>query len=175
MADDTDQTTPDTDTQETDEPAATTAGTGAETTTDAEPHGDATDWKAQARKWEKLAKANKDKAEEADGLREKAAKADELQQRLDELNAANEWKDTVERVSKDTGTPEDVLCLLKADTADTLTEAAKTLASYVAKTLDSYAKASGRGMGDQSREPSKPRPSTEAEIMSQVNRNATGA
>lgn len=174
MADDTDQTTQDTGTQETEEPAATT-GTGAETTTNTEPHGDATDWKAQARKWEKLAKANRDKADEADGLREKAAKADELQKQLDELNAANEWKDTVERVSKDTGTPEDVLRLFKADTADTLTEAAKTLASYVAKTLDSYAKASGRGMGDQSREPSKPRPSTEAELMSQVNRNATGA
>lgn len=174
MADDTDQTTQDTGTQAAEEPAATT-GTGAETTTNTEPHGDATDWKAQARKWEKLAKANRDKADEADGLREKAAKADELQKQLDELNAANEWKDTVERVSKDTGTPEDVLRLFKADTADTLAEAAKTLASYVAKTLDSYAKASGRGMGDQSREPSKPRPSTEAELMSQVNRNATGA
>lgn len=174
MADDTDQTTPDTGTQETDEPAATTAGTGAETTTDAEPHGDATDWKAQARKWEKLAKANREKADEADGLRKKAAKADELQQQLDELNAAKAWDETMAKVSKDTGTPEDVLRLLKADTADALTEAAKTLASYVAKTLDSYAKASGRGMGDQSREPSKPRPSTEAETMSQVNRNALG-
>lgn len=165
------------------------ATTAEQTATETEPHGDATettqtaapqpdtaiDWKAQARKWEKLAKANHEKAEQADQLREKAAKADELQKQLDDLNAANEWKDTVERVSKDTGTPEDVLRLFKADTADTLTEAAKTLASYVAKTLDSYAKASGRGMGDQSREPSKPRPSTEAELMSQVNRNATGA
>lgn len=174
MAEDTDQTTPDTGTQAAEKPAATT-GTGAETTTDTEPHGDATDWKAQARKWEKLAKANHEKADEADRLREKAEKADQLQKQLDELNAANEWEKTVGKVSKETDTPEDVLRLLKADTADTLTEAAKTLASYVAKTLDSYAKASGRGMGDQSREPSKPRPSTEAELMSKVNRNATGA
>ncbi|MDD6373553.1 MAG: hypothetical protein PUF97_03630 [Bifidobacteriaceae bacterium] len=117
MADDTDQTTQDTGMQ-------------------AEPHGDATettqteatqpdtDWKAQARKWEKLAKANREKADEADGLREKAAKADELQKQLDELNAAKAWDETVAQVSKDTGTPEDVLRLLKADTADTLTEAA---------------------------------------------------
>ena len=166
MADDTDQTTPDTGTQEADDPAATT-GTEAETTTGAEPHGDATDWKAQARKWEKLAKANREKADEADGLREKAARADELQRQLDELNAAKAWEETLAKVSKDTGTPVDVLRLLKADSADALAEAAKALAQY--------AKASGRGMGDQSREPSKPRPSTEAEVMSKLNRSATGA
>ena len=114
------------------------ATTAEQTATEAEPHGDATgttqteatqpdtaiDWKAQARKWEKLAKANHEKAEQADQLREKAEKADELQRQLDELNAANEWEKTVAQVSKDTGTPEDVLRLLKADTADTLTEAA---------------------------------------------------
>ena len=122
MADDTDQTTQDTGTQA-EKSAGTTTGTVAEVT-DAEPHGDATDWKAQARKWEKLAKANREKADEADGLREKAAKADELQKQLDELNAAKAWDETVAQVSKDTGTPEDVLRLLKADTADTLTEAA---------------------------------------------------
>lgn len=166
MADDTDQTTQGTGTQEADEPAAPAADTGAEST-DAEPHGDATDWKAQARKWEKLAKANREKADEADGLREKAAKAEELQKQLDELNAAKAWDETVAKVSKDTGTPEDVLRLLKADTADALTEAAQALASY--------AKASGRGMGDQSRQPSEPRPRTEAEIMSELNRNAHGA
>lgn len=114
------------------------ATTAEQTATEAEPHGDATgttqteatqpdaaiDWKAQARKWEKLAKANHEKADEADQLREKAEKADQLQAQLDELNAANEWEKTVAQVSKDTGTPEDVLRLLKADTADTLTEAA---------------------------------------------------
>lgn len=165
------------------------ATTAEQTATETEPHGDATettqtaapqpdtaiDWKAQARKWEKLAKANHEKAEQADQLREKADKADELQKQLDELNAANEWETTVGKVSKETDTPEDVLRLLKADTADTLTDAAKTLASYVAKTLDSYAKASGRGMGDQSREPSEPRPSTEADVMYKLNRSATGA
>lgn len=44
-----------------------------------EPHGDPApdtiDWKAQARKWEKLAKANREKAEQADQLREKAEQA----------------------------------------------------------------------------------------------------
>ena len=155
------------------------ATTAEQTATEAEPHGDATettqteatqpdtaiDWKAQARKWEKLAKANHEKAEQADQLREKAEQADQLQAQLDELNAAKAWEETLATVSKETGTPQDVLRLLKADTADTLTEAAKTLASY--------AKASGRGMGDQSRQPSEPRPSTEAEIMSAVNRGAS--
>lgn len=65
-----------------------------------------------------------------------------------------------------------MLRLLKADTADTLTEAAKTLASYVAKTLDSYAKASGRGMGDQSREPAAPQPPSAAAFLTKVNQHA---
>ena len=162
------------------------ATTAEQTATETEPHGDATettqtettkpdtaiDWKAQARKWEKLAKANHEKAEQADQLREKAEKADQLQAQLDELNAANEWEKTVGKVSKETDTPEDVLRLLKADTADTLTEAAKTLASYVRKTLDSYTNATGRGMGDQSREPDAPQPSDAAAFLTKVNQHA---
>lgn len=162
------------------------ATTAEQTATEAEPHGDATettqteatqpdtaiDWKAQARKWEKLAKANHEKAEQADQLREKADKADQLQARLDELTAAQAWEKTVGKVSKETDTPEDVLRLLKADTADTLTEAAKTLASYVRKTLDSYTNATGRGMSDQSREPDAPQPSGAAAFLTKVNQHA---
>lgn len=162
------------------------ATTAEQTATETEPHGDATettqtettqpdtaiDWKAQARKWEKLAKANHEKAEQADQLREKAEKADQLQARLDELTAAQAWEKTVGKVSKETDTPEDVLRLLKADTADTLTEAAKTLASYVRKTLDSYTNATGRGMSDQSREPDAPQPPSAAAFLTKVNQHA---
>lgn len=69
-----------------------------------EPHGnpalDATDWKAQARKWEKLAKANREKVEQADQLREKAEQADRLQVQLDKLTAAKEREQTMTKVSK---------------------------------------------------------------------------
>lgn len=84
-----------------------------------EPHGDpeqdATDWKAQARKWEKLAKANHEKVEQADRLREKAEKADQLQAQLDKLTAAKQWEQTMSKVGKDTGIPVDVLNLVDAD------------------------------------------------------------
>ncbi|MFR0558080.1 hypothetical protein ACLUWO_04245 [Pseudoscardovia radai] len=151
--------------------------------TEAEPHGDATettqteatqpdteiDWKAQARKWEKLAKANHEKAEQADQLREKAEKADQLQARLDELNAAQAWEKTVGKVSGETGIPVDVLSIVKADSEDKLAEAAKMLQTFI-QDVQRHT-----GMGDQSRQPSEPRPSTEADVMYQVNRNATGA
>lgn len=84
-----------------------------------EPHGDpaqdTTDWKAQARKWEKLAKANHEKAELADRLREEAEKADQLQAQLDKLTAAKQWEQTMSKVSKDTGIPVSVLNLVDAD------------------------------------------------------------
>ena len=84
-----------------------------------EPHGDpaqdATDWKAQARKWEKLAKANHEKAELTDRLREKAEKADQLQAQLDKLTAAKQWEQTMSKVSKDTGIPVSELNLVDAD------------------------------------------------------------
>lgn len=165
MADDTDQTTQDTGTQAAEEPAVT-AGTGAETTTDAEPHGDATDWKAQARKWEKLAKANHDKAEQADQLREKAEKADQLQAQLDELNAAQAWEKTVVKVSGETGIPVDVLSIVAADSEDKLTAAAKMLQAFV---QDGQRRT---GMGDQSREPGSPQPSTAADFLTKVNQHA---
>lgn len=165
MADDTDQTTPDTGTQTAEEPADTATGTVAESTA-AEPHGDATDWKAQARKWEKLAKANKDKAEEADGLRDKAARADELQKQLDELTAAKAWERTVGKVSGETGIPVDVLSIVKADSEDKLAEAAKILQAFV------QAGQRRSGMGDQSREPVAPQPSGAAAFLAKVNQHA---
>lgn len=159
------------------------ATTAEQTATETEPHGDATettqteatqteatkpdtDWKAQARKWEKLAKANHEKAEQADRLREKAEKADQLQARLDELTAAQAWEKTVGKVSGETGIPVDVLSIVKADSEDKLAEAAKM--------LQAFAQAGQRrmGMGDQSREPDAPQPSDAAAFLTKVNQHA---
>lgn len=151
-----------------------------QTATDTEPHGDATettqteattpdaaiDWKAQARKWEKLAKANREKAEQADQLREKAEKADQLQAQLDELTAAQAWKKTVGKVSGETGIPVDVLSIVNADSEDKLTAAAKTLQAFV------QAGQRRTGMGDQSREPDAPQPSSAAAFLAKVNQHA---
>lgn len=156
------------------------ATTAEQTATDTEPHGDATettqteatppdaaiDWKAQARKWEKLAKANREKAEQADQLREKAEKADQLQAQLDELTAAQAWKKTVGKVSGETGIPVDVLSIVNADSEDKLAEAAKTLQAFV------QAGQRRTGMGDQSREPDAPQPSSAAAFLAKVNQHA---
>ena len=146
------------------EPAQAPADTG-------EPHGDpasdtAIDWKAQARKWEKLAKANHEKAEQADQLREKAEKADQLQAKLDKLNAAQAWEKTIGKVSSETGIPVDVLNIVNADSEDKLAEAAKT--------LKAFAQAGQRrtGMSDQSREPDAPQPSSAAAFLAKVNQHA---
>ncbi len=154
------------------------ATTAEQTATEAEPHGDATgttqteapqpdtDWKAQARKWEKLAKANHEKAEQADQLREKAEKADQLQARLDELTAAQAWEKTVGKVSSETGIPVDVLSIVAADSEDKLTAAAKMLQAFV---QDGQRRT---GMGDQSREPDAPQPSGAAAFLTKVNQHA---
>ena len=135
-----------------------------------EPHGtpapDTIDWKAQARKWEKLAKANREKAEQADQLREKAEKADQLQAQLDKLNATQAWEKTVGKVSSETGIPVDVLSIVNADSEDKLTAAAKTLQSFVQTMVRRT------GMSDQSREPDAPQPSSAAAFLSKVNQHA---
>ena len=51
----------------------------------AEPHG--TDWKALARKWERQAKANKEKAGKWDAQAQAAPTVESLQQQMDELRA----------------------------------------------------------------------------------------
>ena len=165
MPDNTDTTNTDTTNTDTtqQEPTQAPADTG-------EPHGDPApdtiDWKTQARKWEKLAKANHEKAEQADQLREKAEKADQLQAQLDKLNAAQAWEKTVGKVSGETGIPVDVLSIVNADSEDKLTAAAKTLQSFV---QDGQRRT---GMSDQSREPDAPQPSTAAAFLAKVNQHA---
>ncbi|MFR0565115.1 hypothetical protein [Bifidobacterium porcinum] len=170
MPDNTDTTNTDNTQQEPSQGAAPQHAPSQAPADTGEPHGDPapdmTDWKAQARKWEKLAKANHEKAEQADQLREKAEKADQLQAQLDKLNAAQAWEKTVGKVSGETGIPVDVLSIVKADSEDKLAEAAKTLQSFA------QTGARRTGMGDQSREPDAPQPSSAAAFLAKVNQHA---
>ena len=170
MPDNTDTTNTDNTQQEPSQGAAPQHAPSQAPDDTGEPHGtpapDTIDWKAQARKWEKLAKANHEKAEQADQLREKAEKADQLQAQLDELNAAQAWKKTVGKVSGETGIPVDVLSIVNADSEDKLAEAAKTLQAFV------QAGQRRTGMGDQSLEPDAPQPSSAAAFLAKVNQHA---
>lgn len=104
-----------------------------EPTPEPEPKG--TDWKAEARKWEKLAKANKEKAEELDRMKEgeksdlqkaqdaeAAAKkeAQALQEKLDRI----EW---VKNIAEKTGIPSEVIDLIAADSEEDLAEKAEKI------------------------------------------------
>ena len=98
--------------------------------TQTEPQG--TDWKAQARKWEKLAKANKDKADMWDAQEQAAPTVESLQQQLDEIRAeAAKQRDAAERdrarykVAQATGGP---ASLLQRDDEESMTASANAIA-----------------------------------------------
>lgn len=112
-----------------------------------EPHG--TDWKAQARKWEKLAKANKDKADMWDAQKQAAPTVESLQQQLDEIRAeAAEQRDAAERdrarykVAQATGVP---ASLLQGDDEESMTASANAIAEYVKAQAPSYPADKGAG------------------------------
>lgn len=90
-------------------------------TTDAEPQG--TDWKAEARKWEERAKANKAKADQWDA-REQADKtelqkatelAEEYKKRLDDIEAERERAESVEKAAKEYEVDADMLARMGGD------------------------------------------------------------
>lgn len=89
---------------------------------DVAPHGDGEtrediDWKAESRKWESRAKANKSAADELEQLKQSQmteqqkaeAKAEKLQKKLEALESARQHDQWISQVSKDTGVPADVL------------------------------------------------------------------
>lgn len=81
-----------------------------------EPHGE-TDWKAEARKWEKFAKENKAARDELDALKaaqmteqEKLVKrAEEAERQLAEANARIKHAEDVREVAQASGVPETLL------------------------------------------------------------------
>lgn len=89
-----------------------------------EPHGDTepgapaeTDWKAEARKWEKRAKENSGAAEELAAIRESqkselekaTERADRAEAELREMKQAREREQEIAKASQETGVPIEVL------------------------------------------------------------------
>ncbi len=106
-----------------------------------EPQGDEgaeepkTDWKAEARKWEKRSKENADKAKAYDELQEKSKtdlqKAQEqaaaYKKQVDDLNAKAELDKARAKVSQETGVPADLV--VGAD-EDEMRDFAKKIAEW---------------------------------------------
>lgn len=77
----------------------------------------ATDWKAEARKWQKRAKENFEKAKAYDELQEQSKtelqraqeQADSYKRQVDELNAKAERDAARAKVAKDTGVPAELI------------------------------------------------------------------
>ena len=119
----------------------------------AEPQG--TDWKKEARKWEKLAKANKDKADRLDAIEAQAPTIEAMQARVkqleDDAERMREDASLVASVSEETGVP---ASLLHGDTEDDLRASAKAVADFVAKSAPGYPsdKGGAAGAGNVSRE-----------------------
>lgn len=94
-----------------------------------------TDWKAEARKWEKRSKENADKAKAYDELQEQSKtelekareQADSYKKQVDELNAKAERDAARAKVAKDTGVPAE---LIAGDDEDSMRAFAKALADW---------------------------------------------
>lgn len=113
----------------------------------AEPHG--TDWKALARKWERQAKANKEKADKWDAQAQAAPTVESLQQQMDELRAeAEKQRAAAERdrarykVAQATGVP---ASLLQGDDEEAMTASANAIAEYAKAQDPSYPADKGAG------------------------------
>lgn len=99
-----------------------------------------TDWKAEARKWEKRAKENSGAADELAKLKESQmtelekanAEAEKAKAEADALKAEKAKSDAAIKASAETGVPVDLL-MFCAD-ADTVESFAKALGEYVGKT-----------------------------------------
>lgn len=113
----------------------------------AEPHG--TDWKALARKWEKQAKANKEKADKWDAQAQAAPTVESLQQQMDELRAeADRQRESAERerarykVSQETGVP---AALIQGDDEEAMAASAAAVAEFAKSQAPSYPADKGAG------------------------------
>lgn len=121
-----------------------------------EPHGELkteeTDWKAQSRKWEERAKANKEAAEELEKLKEaqmseqeKAAKhTKELEAKLAKYEAERQQHEWCVQVAKKTGVPAD---LLRGSTLDEVQAHAESIKQYLQNNQPSDQNGSGTPAG----------------------------
>lgn len=96
---------------------------------------DTTDWKAMARKWERLAKSNSEKATAYDELQEQSKselqraqeKAKRAEDELAELKAKAELAETRAKVAKDTGVPAE---LISGDDEESMRAFAEAVAAW---------------------------------------------
>lgn len=111
-----------------DEIEATTAGTEDAAEKEAPQ---ATDWKAESRKWEKRAKeslAAKNAADKTiEELQSKVADVDELRKEIDQYKAREQRTQDAIAVSKETGVPVD---LITADGIDAMREQAQAIMAF---------------------------------------------
>jgi hypothetical protein len=92
----------------------------------AEPHGEGTDWKAEARKWEGRAKANKAKADQWDAqeeankteLEKALARAERLKAELDGVKAEQARAAEVEKAAREHGVSAALLSRMSGDVAE---------------------------------------------------------
>lgn len=94
-----------------------------------------TDWKAEARKWERRSKENADKAKAYDELQEQSKtelekareQAASYKRQVDELNAKAERDAARAKVAKDTGVPAE---LISGDDEDSMRAFAEAVAKW---------------------------------------------
>jgi membrane protein involved in colicin uptake len=100
-----------------------------------EPAEPATDWKAEARKWEKRSKENAEKAKAYDELKAQSdtdlkraqEQAAAYKKEVDELNAKSELDAIRAKVAKEAGVPAE---LVSGDDEDSMRAFAKALAAW---------------------------------------------
>lgn len=131
------------------DPAHTEPKPAGEPTQTDPPEPQGTDWKAQARKWEKLAKANKEKADKWDAQAQAAPTVESLQQQMDELRAeADCQRESAERerarykVSQETGVP---AALIQGDDEEAMAASAAAVAEFAKAQAPSYPADKGAG------------------------------
>lgn len=98
--------------------------------------GGAVDWKAQARKWERLAKQNLEKAEKLDEIEEQSKsetqkaieRAEKAERELNDLKQDAERQGLINKVAAETGIP---ASLLSGETEEELTASAKAISEFV--------------------------------------------
>lgn len=117
----------------------------------AQPEPNGTDWKAFARKWEKLAKDNKAKADLWDAREANEPTVASLQKQVDELKAdaaaakaESARLSAVAKVSQDTGVP---AALIQGDDEEAMKASAEAIAAFAKAQAPGYPGDKGGGAG----------------------------
>lgn len=115
-----------------------------------EPHGDTTDWKAEARKWEERSKSNRAELDALAGqLQEERSKQTDAEDRaakaeaeMERIKAELDRTKLIGRVSEETGVP---AALLFGDDEEALKASASAINAYAATKANAYPADRGSG------------------------------